>query len=378
MVFKRGNKIYARAYVNGVDIKVPVGPNTPENRRKAKAVEREIKNRAEAARNNHEPWTVVDEWKKSKQKIPFSQLTQEYLQGLDTKPATVREYESIIRLHLMPEFGHLDVRDITEARVERWKVNLSIKLRKSGKALSPRRINKILERLGTMMDLALRRKYIKEDPTKNIKRRQEPATDIDPLSEEELTLALSCIEPHFKPMFTTLAYTGARPNEVKALRWTDIDWQRGEIRINKGRVRGVEGLPKTKSSQRILPILEPVKEALELLKDRKIQQADGYIFLSKKGLPINQHLDRVWEKALKKAGLRHRPSYQLRHTFASQCLLKGLSPGYVAGLLGHQGLEILYRHYARWINDASKYQEKMLRESFSSAAQPTPKIKMLS
>ena len=62
---------------------------------------------------------------------------------------------------------------------------------------------------------------------------------------------------------------------------------------------------------------------------------DGYVFVDPNGQPINKHLDRVWRRALKLAGLRHRPSYQLRHTFATQAIIKGLPVPYIEKVLGH-------------------------------------------
>jgi integrase len=159
-----------------------------------------------------------------------------------------------------------------------------------------------------------------------------------------LGLVLSKIDSHYRPLFITLAYTGARPNEILALWWNDLDWNRKEISITKGLVRGFEGLPKMPSSERVLPMLPTVEAILTELERGALVSIDGtsaYIFLDKKGLPIRKHLDRIWARALKAAGLRHRPSYQLRHTFVSQCLLKGLSPGYVAKLLGHTTLETM-------------------------------------
>jgi len=67
----------------------------------------------------------------------------------------------------------------------------------------------------------------------------------------------------------------------------------------------------------------------------------GYIFTSAKGQALNQQLNVVWGRALKRAGVRHRPSYQLRHTWASMALEAGESPAWVASMLGHTTMEMV-------------------------------------
>ncbi len=111
---------------------------------------------------------------------------------------------------------------------------------------------------------------------------QESKVAIQPLSEAELNLVLSNIEEHYRPLFLTLAYTGARPNELLALRWTDIDWKNKLISINKGRVRGREGLPKTKSGEREIPVSKPVESALNELRSRQLASINEYVFTNKK------------------------------------------------------------------------------------------------
>lgn len=210
------------------------------------------------------------------------------------------------------------------------------------------------------MKVCLRRKLVAENPTVGVRALTEKQPDIDPLTKDELDLALSKLVPHYRPLFTCLAWTGARPNELFALRWKDIDFIRGEIRINKGRVRGSEDLPKTASSSRIVPMLSIVSTALEQVKVQDTVNLNGYVFTTKSGQPIDKHLDHVWRTALRKAGLRHRPSYQLRHTFASLCLANGVTPGWLANVLGHSTLQTTFKHHARFIKDTSRENERKL------------------
>jgi integrase len=89
---------------------------------------------------------------------------------------------------------------------------------------------------------------------------------------------------------------------------------------------------------------------------------DGYAFTTKNGQPIDKHLNHVWRSALRKAGLRHRPSYQLRHTLASLCLQSGVAPGWLANVLGHSTLQTTFKHYARFIKDSSRENEARMEQ----------------
>jgi integrase len=56
---------------------------------------------------------------------------------------------------------------------------------------------------------------------------------------------------------------------------------------------------------------------------------------------MERAVDREWRVALTKAGVRHRPGYQLRHTFASICLQSGLQPTWVAKTLGYGTFQLV-------------------------------------
>lgn len=342
----------------GQDVRRKVG----SDRKAAEAVLAKIELELTMSKAAGFAWTGLEQIKQIRKPKTFAEVAADYLdERAHYKESSISSYRSICKTYLLPEFGKRYLTSITEAKVAKFQSKLSQKV-------SASRANTIIQLLRSMMATAVRRGYITSDPCADIKRLQEPRVKVDPLSENELHLAIARLNPHYVPLFTTLAYTGARPNELLALRWKDIDWNRKVISISKGRVRGKEGLPKTASSERELPILRPVEEALLILQRRSVVSLDGYIFTNKKGQPIDKHLDRIWAHALKRAGLRHRPSYQLRHTFASLCLAKGMAPGYIAKLLGHSTLETFYRHYARWINDSSKQQENRLRDIFGVSA----------
>jgi integrase len=64
----------------------------------------------------------------------------------------------------------------------------------------------------------------------------------------------------------------------------------------------------------------------------------------------------AWRPALIKANLRYRNPYQTRHTWASMLLSGGDNPWWVANQLGHETIEMIMRHYGKWIPASSKKQ----------------------
>jgi integrase len=162
-------------------------------------------------------------------------------------------------------------------------------------------------------------------------------------------------------------WTGARPNELAALKWGDVDPTRDLLRIRAGRYRGKEGPPKTASSVRDIDLLPAVVEAL---KTQKAQQAaerlrrgrgapeagQDYLFTGPEGglLNVNALRDRYWYPTLTRASLSRRTMYQTRHTFASNALAAGESPSWVAAMLGHASPEMLFRVYPRYIPNRTR------------------------
>jgi integrase len=348
----------------GIDRKKIIGPD----KRKARVALVEVQQEIRLAKLAGQKWVGFEKLQRATKPITFTEAANAYMQERQNfKASSKAAYTYILSGALIPEFGNKPLTSITESSIRQFQAGLAEKV-------SPRRVNSILQLLRSILAQAYRTGEIARDPAIAVKRVEEEKTDVDPLSEEELTLALKNIDAHYRPLFTTLAYTGARPNEMQALRWTDIDWVKEEICITKGRVRGHEGKPKTKSSIRTIPMLPQVKEVLTELKSQLSKKSQtvasltGYVFVDKKGQPIDKHLDRIWARALRDAQLRHRPSYQLRHTFASQCIIQGFPLPFIAKILGHSTIDTLVRHYAGWIDSATKEQEQKLRQAFQSIA----------
>jgi integrase len=297
------------------------------------------------------------------------------------KPATISQYGDVLRSHLVPTFGELRVSEIRESKVSPWIAQLQ------EKHLSARRINILLVTLKSILKLARRRRYVRDDALADVRLLKEPKTDIDPLGPEDVSAFLAKCPAWWTPYFTTAFFTGFRPNEAAALKWGDVDHQQGSFRIRAGLYRWQEGTPKTESSVRDVDMLPPVVAAL---KEQKVQQAklrlklgkgapeagQDYVFTGTDGgrFNINFVRDNVWYKTLTAAKLRRRTMYQTRHSFASNALAAGENPAWVSAMLGHNGPEILFAVYARYIpnktrRDGSAFAARMVGEGRKTGIQ---------
>lgn len=353
-LYKRGDTYYIRDRKDGKDIKEKIG----KDKRTAELVLKNLERERAIQEASGKEWTGLEELARRSTVRTFAEAAQDYLDEHDLKKSSICDHRAKLNKYLLPEFGHIHLNKIEDHHLRNFQQKISA-------GISARRVNSVMSFMGSILQDALIRGEITRNPKIAVRRKQESKTKVDPLSRDDLSLALSSIDPHYRPLFTTLAYTGARPNELIALRWSDIDWVNEAIDINKGRVRGEEGLPKTVSSERLIPMLPPVRKVLQELKNSHTVAIDNYVFVNKKGNPIDKHLDRIWARALKKAGLRHRPSYQLRHTFATQLLTDGFPVNYVARLLGHSTIDVTIRHYSRWIDEVSQHYDAKLKSLYS-------------
>jgi integrase len=118
-----------------------------------------------------------------------------------------------------------------------------------------------------------------------------------------------------------LFWTGARPSELTARRWSDLDFRTGKLQITSSRTQGEEGATKTFGSNRTIQLFPGVLELLREIQPLRVQPSD-YILTTPAGLPIdhNGFGFRYFQAALRVLKIRHRDFYHTRHTFISVML----------------------------------------------------------
>src|SRR3712207_5395598 len=114
--------------------------------------------------------------------------------------------------------------------------------------------------------------------------------------------------------------TGLRQGELIALRWRDVDWTAGVIRVRQAYTRGVLGKPKSRRSERAVPMADAVAQALEHHFKRSLYTADDDLVFphphTGNYYVASTLLDR-FKDAVRRAGVRQVRFHDLRHTFAT-------------------------------------------------------------
>lgn len=150
--------------------------------------------------------------------------------------------------------------------------------------------------------------------------------------------------------------TGLRRGELLGLKWTDIDWKNGIIKVRRqvARIDGkiVEAPLKTKNSYRAVSISP---QAVEVLKTQKAKINDEYVFPSPNGGPISpDSVNNMLKRVLERAGIPKVRFHDLRHTFATIALQNGVDIKTVSGMLGHFSAGFTLDTYAHVTTAAQK------------------------
>ncbi|WP_396957681.1 Arm DNA-binding domain-containing protein [Nitrosomonas sp.] len=188
----------------------------------------------------------------------------------------------------------------------------------------------------------------------------------DPLTIEERDSILADMAQHYDERvwayFTFAFYTGMRPEETIALRWSDIDFVAGIARIQRVRTfRGSERDGSKTHTERDIDLLPQALTAIQVMKPhtfmKRVERENAEdtaadIFQN----PVTERpwhdersqRDHYWKPSLKRLGIRWRRAYNTRHTFATVALMAGVPPAYIASQMGNS-IKMLLDKYARWI-----------------------------
>lgn len=283
--------------------------------------------------------------------VPVGRLTlaehlHNWLEGYVKSNCHVRTldgYTSIVEIHLIPAMGHIQLKQLQPQAIQAY----------YGKAvdkLSPRTVAKHHRLLSQALKYAVRQGYLGRNPCELVDPPSWKRKIMRTLTPSEVEVLLDKAEgSYYYPVIYTAVSTGLRQAELLGLRWRDIDLDMLSLSVTqvlyKRRGVCVFKEPKTARSRRRLAMTP--KLALYLREYRTEREGlcrelgkslalDDLVFASIRGKPLDPAvLGHNFSKIAKEAGLGGVRFHDLRHTFASLALLRGVNVKVISEALGH-------------------------------------------
>ncbi len=245
-------------------------------------------------------------------------LVEQYrVEKMPKRSDTRRSYDVWLRNHIIPRWGMCALSDVQARPVELWLSSLK---------LSPKSKVHIRGTLSILWDFAMwcggvatQRNPMELVTVKGAtKRTQKPRS----LTVAEFQKFIVHLAEPFRTMALLCVCFGLRISEALALRWSDVDWLNGKLKVERGIVCQITDDVKTDESRRSLHITAEMLETLKLLKQiTQFSAQEDWIFASPVQLGrLPWSYDQVWrvyQKAGSKAGIGGLGTHSLRHTYRS-------------------------------------------------------------
>lgn len=306
-------------------------------------------------------------------KVTLDEIYNEFLEkeaSITRKAATIVRYKSLYRNHLIDEFGCRYIGSISTDNIQNF-------LNKKRETHSDEYIRSIYNFLLVLFKYAIKHKYIRTNPMDNA---HPPASyraygEIKCFTNDEL----NTLEKRLKSTNLITAYylginLGIREGECFALRFSDINWDKKTIRINKQlQFQNKQWsfiVPKTVSSVRTIKLGDKLTQYLLDLQKKYLQNkeeyGDGYainfvtdclgkqpkrivvddfINIKPNGEMLTTNSVKFISRIAKsELGIEFK-YHKLRHTHTTMLAESGVNPKYVQKRLGHSKLNTTLNYY---------------------------------
>jgi integrase len=259
--------------------------------------------------------------------MKFSDYIQVWLNTVkeNRRPTTFIQYSIIIRLYILPAFGNLRLKDLLPMRIEAFLIA------KQAEGLGDRTCQLIHVVMHVILASALRKGLIGRNPMDAVEKPRvaRPKRKITLTADQVQQLLIVAAEAEEEVVYQVALATGLREGELSGLKWSDINWDRGSIKIQRQVQRiAHQGLvfspPKTETGNRILALgkqtLAKLQEHHQRQEQQKLLAGDRWqendlIFPTIIGTPKDPHnLLKSFKRLLVKACLPVMRFHDLRHT----------------------------------------------------------------
>jgi len=282
---------------------------------------------------------------------------------LRVRPLTYAGYKVNVEKHLVPTIGKIRLDQLTPLHVQ---VMMNQRL---ATGLSTKSVAYIHQVLRTALGLAVRWDMVSRNVARLVDRPRVLRKPINPLTPDEARRFLAAVGGHrLEALFSVALALGLRQGEALGLRWEDINFSAGTLRVSHQLQRIDTRLtlvaPKTEKSRRTLVMPAMIAERLHEHEKRQVAeklwagsrwQENGLVFANRTGGPTQaRHVIRQFHDVLEHAGLRRVRFHDLRHSCATLLLVQGVSPRVVMEVLGHSEIALTMNSYSHVVPELQR------------------------
>ncbi|MGA2002376.1 MAG: site-specific integrase [Terriglobales bacterium] len=270
---------------------------------------------------------------------------------LPSRHSTARMYRSWLRNHILPKWGDSPISEVQPRPVELWlrELNLSPKSKAHVRGI----LHLLMEFAMWSGALEISRNPIDLVVVKGAtKRTRQPRS----LTVEEFRKFVQHLEEPFRTMALLSVCFGLRISECLALKWCDVDWLNGKMRIERAIVRQHVDAVKTIHSQKEMGIDPELLGLLKMWKQTSQFSADGdWLFASPVQLgrlPWSYpQVLRIFHRAAETAGIGKVPTHTLRHSYRSWLDAVGTPIAVQQKLMRHSDIRTTMNIYGEVVTD---------------------------
>ena len=297
---------------------------------------------------------------------------------LKVRPSSHQTYRGYLDHHIKPYIGNIPLTKLSSLDLQRlYKKLLSdgrvdrIESKKQPKGLSAKTVRNIHQIISSALKLAIEQRLIARNPADGCALPKAERKEMQTLPVEQLTSFLREAKDSgvFALYYIDLT-TGLRRGELLGLKWSDIDLEKGDLRVQRqiGRINGkiIEMPLKTKNAYRTLPLSA---DAIDVLMQQRRKTGNSeWVFPSPTGGPMSpDSVLHMLHRVLKRAGLPKVRFHDLRHTFATLALQNGVDIKTVSGMLGHFSAGFTLDTYAHVTTAAKREAARTMGNILSGA-----------
>jgi integrase len=282
---------------------------------------------------------------------------------INVNPKTGQRYAELLHKHVRPYLGHKRLQSIGAG-------DLNTLYRQLHETLAPRTVRHVHRLLHRVFSLATKWGDIKRNVVALVDSPKVPATEASVLQTSEIPVMFAALRGRtFYPLAVVALGTGMRRGELLALRWQDVNLDKGVINVERSLEQTRKGLrfksPKSARGKRTISLAPAV--VTELRAHWKAQQeqrlalglgkspADALVFGNYDGAPFKpDQLSGQFARAMESAGLPHVTLHTLRHTHASQLIAAGIDIITISRRLGHHSPTITLNVYGHLLTTADR------------------------